>query len=153
MFCERVPYIERRDEDDKPFIKSGNFQLRRGFEIKEGEKVLIAEDVTTTTKSIGEIAELIFKCNAKLIGVISIIDRRKYKYDGWKYKDIEIPYISLIQLDINTWKPEECPLCKKTCETCKLFGNECDHRTKLECTNIKSNWTPKYPLIKPGSRK
>jgi len=97
-------------------IVPGKFQLRRGFEIKEREKVLIAEDVTTTGKSIGEVAELVKECGGEIVGAISIIDRRKLKDDFLAYtysvkNDIR-PFISLIQLDIQTWKPDKCPLCK-----------------------------------------
>jgi len=115
-------------------VVSGKFQLRRGFEIRPGEKVLICEDVTTTGRSIGEVAELVKKHDGEIVGAISIIDRRDkghrehticgYSEEGGfgfysKVSPIqeinvkEIPFISLIQLDINTWKPEECPLCKE----------------------------------------
>ena len=53
IFCERV---------------KGKFQLRRGFQIKKGSKVLIIEDVITTGKSSMECVKLIKNSKAKLIG-------------------------------------------------------------------------------------
>ena len=60
IFCERV---------------KGKFQLRRGFQIKKGSKVLIIEDVITTGKSSMECVKLIKNSKAKLIGFATIIDR------------------------------------------------------------------------------
>ena len=59
IFCERV---------------KGKFQLRRGFQIKKGSKVLIIEDVITTGKSSMECVKLIKNSKAKLIGFATIID-------------------------------------------------------------------------------
>ena len=60
IFCERV---------------KGKFQLRRGFQIKKGSKVLIIEDVITTGKSSMECVKLIKNSKAKLMGFATIIDR------------------------------------------------------------------------------
>jgi len=64
IFCERV---------------NGKFTLRRGFNIKEGAKVLIIEDVITTGKSSLECEKLITKAKGKLLGFASIIDRSTKK--------------------------------------------------------------------------
>ena len=64
IFCERV---------------SGKFNLRRGFKIKKGSRVLIVEDVITTGKSSMECVKLIKKNNAKLLGFASIINRSNKK--------------------------------------------------------------------------
>ena len=64
IFCERV---------------NGKFNLRRGFNIKKGAKVLIIEDVITTGKSSLECVKLIKKAKAKLLGFASIIDRSTKK--------------------------------------------------------------------------
>ena len=64
IFCERV---------------NGKFELRRGFKIKEGSKVLIMEDVITTGKSSMECVKLIVKSKAKLVGFASIINRSSKK--------------------------------------------------------------------------
>ena len=64
IFCERV---------------KGIFKLRRGFNIKKKNKVLIIEDVITTGKSSLECLKLIKKAGAKLIGFACIIDRSNKK--------------------------------------------------------------------------
>ncbi len=62
IFCERV---------------EGVFQLRRGFEIREGEKVVVAEDVITTGKSIREVIDLVKSCGGEVVAVASLIDRNQ----------------------------------------------------------------------------
>lgn len=81
--------------------------LRRGFEIKPGQKVLITEDVVTTGKSSLETAELLKGLGAEVIGICCIVDRRP--------ENVEIPYpiYSAIKLDIDTYDPTYCPLCKE----------------------------------------
>lgn len=81
----------------------GEFALRRGFSIKEGEKVLIAEDVCTTGKSIKEVANLVKEYKGDIVGCAVIIDRgqeagkalgmRKewalsVKAEAWKEEDL-----------------------------------------------------------------
>jgi orotate phosphoribosyltransferase len=53
----------------------GNMKLRRGFNIKKGEKILIIEDVLSTGGSIKEVIELIEKYGGNLVGVGVIVDR------------------------------------------------------------------------------
>lgn len=90
IFCER---------------ENGIMCLRRGFEIKEGQKVLICEDVVTTGKSSFETAEIIKSMGAYVAGIACIADRSVSK----------IPYdiYSAVKLEIPVYTPEECPLCKK----------------------------------------
>ena len=47
---------------------NGNFNLRRGFEINKGQKILVVEDVITTGKSSLECSTLAKKANAEIIG-------------------------------------------------------------------------------------
>jgi orotate phosphoribosyltransferase len=99
--------------------KDGIMQLRRNFSIKENENVLIAEDVITTGKSVNEVIDVVKVYKPKLVAVAVLIDRSgKDKPFG----DIRLE--SLAKIDIKTYEPQDCPLCKK---------------------NI--------PLVKPGSRK
>ncbi len=78
--------------------------LRRGFEIKKGEKVLITEDVVTTGKSSMETAKVIEELGGEVIGIACIVDRR--------VNDIFCPVYSAMQLEIATYEADECPLCK-----------------------------------------
>ena len=87
--------------------ENGKMTLRRSFEIKEGEKVLVVEDVTTTGSSVREVMDIVKSRQGKVVGVGVLIDRSGGKVDfGIKTK-------KLLTIDIKTYLPEECPLCKK----------------------------------------
>lgn len=103
MFCERV---------------EGKFELRRGFTLEAGSKVLIIEDVVTTGKSSMEAVVCVGAYGAEAVAVASLIDRRSSNDIS-----LTLPLISLLKLDIPTFKPENIP---------------------AELRNI--------PAIKPGSR-
>jgi len=83
--------------------EDGQMTLRRGFEIKEGMKVLIVEDVITTGKSSFETVEVIEKMGGKVVGLSSIVNRSE------KDQINEIPIISATTLHIQTWDPENLP--------------------------------------------
>ena len=89
IFCERV---------------KGKFELRRGFSIKKGAKVLIIEDVITTGKSSLECVKLIKKANAKLLGFASIIDRSTKKS-----LKIKTGIISHLKIDVPTFNAKRLP--------------------------------------------
>ncbi len=84
----------------------GVVQLRRGFALKPGEKVIVVEDVVTTGKSTKEVFEVIRASGANVTGALSIIDRTNGELD------LKAPYAALWKLIVPAWKPEECPLCK-----------------------------------------
>jgi len=94
----RAIFTERED---------GKMTLRRSFEIKEGEKVLVVEDVTTTGNSVGEVIDIVNLRQGKVVGVGVLIDRSGGKVD------FGIKTEKLLTVDMNTYLPEECPLCKK----------------------------------------
>jgi len=96
--------------------EDGKMALRRGFEIKQGQRVLVTEDVVTTGKSSLETIEVIHQYGAKVIGIACIANRST--------QDIGFPIFDAIQLNIESWEPENCPLCKEG-----------------------------IPVVKPGSRK
>jgi orotate phosphoribosyltransferase len=86
--------------------KNNLMELRRGFEISAGEKIIIAEDVITTGGSVFEIIEICKKFKADIKGIISIVDRS----ENLKF---EYPFYSLIKLKIEKYSPDNCPLCKQ----------------------------------------
>jgi orotate phosphoribosyltransferase len=92
----RCVYLEKVDN---------KFTLRRGFEVKPGERVIVAEDVVTTGGSAKDAAESLKVMGAKVLGVTSIVFR------GEKNPfDVDLRY--LLAMSPPTFKPEECPLCK-----------------------------------------
>lgn len=84
--------------------KDGVMELRRGFEVSPGAKIIIAEDVVTTGKSTIETKEALEKLGGEVIGVACIANRTS--------KDIGMPIYSAIKLDIQVYDADECPLCK-----------------------------------------
>ena len=80
-------------------------ELRRGFEIKPGERIFIAEDVITTGGSVFEVIEICKFYGAEIMGIISIVDRSESVY-------FEYPFNSFIKLQIDKYPPDNCPICK-----------------------------------------
>jgi orotate phosphoribosyltransferase len=87
--------------------EEGKMTLRRGFEIKPGERVLVVEDVVTTGGSISEVIELVKNAEAQLIGVGFLVDRSQNRII------FDVPKFSVIEMAVVTYPPDECPLCKK----------------------------------------
>lgn len=86
--------------------EKGELTLRRGFNIKEGERTLVVEDVITTGLSVKETIAAVEKNKGMLVGVGSLIDR-----SGGK-AEIGHPYHSLVVLNVPAYKLADCPLCK-----------------------------------------
>jgi len=84
----------------------GELTLRRGFTIKPGERVLVVEDVITTGKSTKETIEVVKKAGGVAVAAGSLVDR-----SGGK-ADLGVPYKSLVTLEVPTYTPEACPMCK-----------------------------------------
>ena len=82
---------------------NGNFQLRRGFEIKQGQKILIVEDVITTGKSSLECSNLGSKSGGEIAGYACLIDRSNGK------SKIKKQIVSQVEIDIPTYKAEDIP--------------------------------------------
>jgi len=89
--------------------KSEKMEIRRGFEIKKGERFIIAEDVITTGGSVREIIDIINSNGAEVKAIVSIVNRSENI-------DFNIPYYYLVKFDIDKYSPENCPLCKKGIE-------------------------------------
>jgi len=95
---------------DKRFIfaerENGKMNLRRGFRLYKGEQVLIVDDVVTKGGSIKELVDLVKKSDAKIAGIACLVDRGEEKV-------FTEPFTSLIKISVSSYKPDECPLCKK----------------------------------------
>ncbi len=86
--------------------KDGNFALRRGFELKNGARVIIAENVVTTGGSVKEVIELVKSLGGQVVAVAEVVDRSGSKVD------FGVPNESLLQIDVKTYSPQDCPMCK-----------------------------------------
>jgi len=88
--------------------EEGKLKLRRGFDIKEGERVLIVEDIVTTGGSVMELIEELranYKC--EIVGTGLLINRSGREIDfgaGETY--------ALARIDVNSYEEKDCPECK-----------------------------------------
>lgn len=85
--------------------ENGAMTLRRGFSVKENERILVVEDVITTGGSTRECIEALESRGAKTISAASIIDRSNGA------ADVGVKRIALAVMEVPSYKPEECPLC------------------------------------------
>ena len=81
----------------------GTFELRRGFRLDPGERVLLVEDVVTTGLSSREAIAAIEASGGKVIGAASLVDR-----SGGK-ADLGVPYTPLIRIDVPTYQADAVP--------------------------------------------
>ena len=88
--------------------ENGKMTLRRGFVIKPGERVLIVEDIVTTGGSIKEVLDVVVEQGGIPVGIGMLVDR-----SGGKASFGEVAYKALLNLDVTTYDPSNCPLCKE----------------------------------------
>jgi orotate phosphoribosyltransferase len=81
----------------------GRFELRRGFRLDPGAKVLMVEDVVTTGLSSREAIKAIEEAGGKVIAAASIVDR------SGAAVDLGVPYTSLIRIDVPTYEADALP--------------------------------------------
>lgn len=91
IFCERV---------------NGQFELRRGFELEKGARVLVIEDVITTGKSSLETFELVKKLGATIVAEASLVNRSA---DVDLEKKMGVPVVSLLTIDVKTFDENNVP--------------------------------------------
>jgi orotate phosphoribosyltransferase len=83
--------------------EEGRLVLRRGFKISPGEKLLIVEDVVTRGGRVQETIDIVRAHSAEVAGVAMLVDR-----SGGEVK-FGVPIISLITLQVETFKPDQLP--------------------------------------------
>jgi orotate phosphoribosyltransferase len=83
--------------------ENGAFTLRRGFAIPEGARIVMVEDIVTTGLSSRECLAALREHPGSLLGAACLIDR-----SGGK-ADLGVPLVSLVQLDIPAYPPEQIP--------------------------------------------
>lgn len=98
--------------------ENGVMRLRRGFTLSPRERVLVVEDVITTGGSVREVLSVVREFEAIPVGVGVLVDRTGGTIN------FGLPQSSIIQLEIQAYEADECPLCARG-----------------------------IPAIKPGSRK
>jgi orotate phosphoribosyltransferase len=81
----------------------GVFELRRGFRLEPGERVLLVEDVVTTGLSSREAIAAIEAAGGSVVGAASLVDR-----SGGK-ANLGVPYTPLIRIDVPTYEADAVP--------------------------------------------
>lgn len=94
----RAIFAERAD---------GTLTLRRGFSLEAGEKVIVVEDVVTTGGSTRETMDVARASGAVVVGACSIVDR------SGGNQGLDVPFHALLKMDVQTYQPDDCPLCKQ----------------------------------------
>lgn len=87
--------------------EGGVMTLRRGFRLSRGERVLVVEDVVTTGGSTRETIKAVIDADGVVIGAGSMVDR------SGGVVDVGVRRQSLLTLDVASYDPSECPLCKE----------------------------------------
>ena len=81
----------------------GTFELRRGFDLPPGAKVLMVEDVVTTGLSSREAIEAVRRAGGDVIAEAALVDRSSGK------ADLGIPFFPLIRIDVPAYEPDALP--------------------------------------------
>ena len=82
---------------------TGTFELRRGFTLEPGDKVLMVEDVVTTGLSGREAIRAIEETGAEVIAAAALVDRSAGA------ADMGVPFFPLIAINFPTYAPDELP--------------------------------------------
>ena len=83
--------------------KRGDMCIRRGFEIKENDKILVIEDVITTGGSVKEVIDEVTKLGGKISGVGVLVDRSNGQAKLHKNQ------FSIIELEAVSFEPDKVP--------------------------------------------
>jgi len=99
--------------------KGTEMELRRGFEVQKGEKVLICEDIITTGGSAMEAAKIIEELGAEVVAFASLANRGFCRREGTDITPksecklpLNRPFFALDDFTFEMFTPEECPMCK-----------------------------------------
>jgi len=100
--------------------KEGGMELRRGFEIRKGEKIIICEDIITTGGSALKAAQAIEALGGEVVAFASLANRGFCKRMGGNDTaksecslPKDTPLFALDDFSFNMYAPEDCPLCKE----------------------------------------
>ncbi|WP_345970113.1 MULTISPECIES: orotate phosphoribosyltransferase [Sulfurimonas] len=104
----------------------GEMTLRRGFDVKEGETILVCEDIITTGGSAMEAAAAVEGLGAKVVAFAALANRGfcRREHSSIEAKPScklpgDLPFFALADFDFEMYAPEECPMCKAGSEAIK----------------------------------
>ena len=82
---------------------TGTFELRRGFRLEPGQRVLLVEDVVTTGLSSREAIAAVEAAGGRVIGAAALVDRSSGK------AELGVPFTPLIRLDVPSYEADALP--------------------------------------------
>jgi orotate phosphoribosyltransferase len=82
---------------------TGTFELRRGFRLDPGTRVLMMEDVVTTGLSSREAIAAIRAAGGEVVAAAALVDRSNGT------ADLGVPFVPLIRLDVPSYQPDALP--------------------------------------------
>jgi orotate phosphoribosyltransferase len=82
---------------------SGTFELRRGFRLREGQEVLLMEDVVTTGLSSREAIESVARAGGEVVAAAALVDR------SGGAVDLGVPFFPLIRLSMPAYEADSLP--------------------------------------------
>jgi orotate phosphoribosyltransferase len=90
---------------DAMFVErpTGTFELRRGFALRQGQRVLLMEDVVTTGLSSREAIKAVEAAGGEVIAGAALVDRSNGK------ADLGVPFFPLIRLEVPTYAADALP--------------------------------------------
>jgi orotate phosphoribosyltransferase len=93
-----LPHIFAEKDD------AGALVLRRGFEIKPGDRFIVAEDVVTRGGRVQETIAIVRQHGGVVAAIAAIVDR-----SGGNLPDFGAPFVALTQLNVETFEPDQIP--------------------------------------------
>jgi orotate phosphoribosyltransferase len=96
----RAVYAERRED-------GAGRELRRGFTLGHGERVLVVDDIITTGGSVQETMAAVRSAGGNVVGAAVLVDR------SGAAANLDVPLHALWTLAIPSYAPSDCPLCAK----------------------------------------
>ncbi len=87
--------------------EAGGRSFQRGFTLQPGERVLVVDDIVTTGGSLVDAIEAVRKAGGEPVAVAAVADR-----SGGKVDFGGLPFFAAAAFNIETWTPDECPLCR-----------------------------------------
>ena len=82
---------------------TGTFELRRGFAVEPGQKLLLVEDVVTTGLSSRDAIQAVAEAGGEVIAAAALVDRSN------GIADLGVPFFPLIRLDVPVYEPRNLP--------------------------------------------
>jgi len=91
-------FAERADEGGRSF--------QRDFTLEPGEPVMVVDDITSTGEAVADTIEAVRLAGGNPVCAAVIVDR-----SGGKIAFPGVPFFATTELEMQTWTPDECPLC------------------------------------------